>query len=305
MFEVRARDTAGNVDPTPATWTWFIDTVRPHTTVQLEPGSGPDSGYRFTFAADKPGSTFECALDRASWAVCVSGIVYENLAPGAHEFRVRAIDPAGNADNAYPSAVFAVPEPEPPPAPPADPPPAGEPQPPAEPATVTQPVVPAAPQPPAEAPASSGGPDSGGATTRATPPAPQPPSTAGAAARPVATAPPDAGTLARLIVAGTRSTLDDLPRSRLRSGEAVKVRLVAVVPGRVALTITARTGGRAYTVARAQTSFTAAGTRAVTLRFTPAGRRALRRSGALRLELRAVVAPRAGRQASARAGVRV
>ena len=99
--------------------------------------------------------------------------------------------------------------------------------------------------------------------------------------------------------------LDNLPRSRLRSGKAVKVRLVAVVPGCVALTITARTGGRVYTVARALTSFAAAGTRAVTLRFTPAGRRALRRNGALRLEARAVVAPRAGGQASARVGVRV
>ncbi|MDP1847908.1 MAG: hypothetical protein Q8K79_08960, partial [Solirubrobacteraceae bacterium] len=126
-----------------------------------------------------------------------------------------------------------------------------------------------------------------------------------AASARAATPPPDAPTLAGLIAAGARSTLDDTPRRRLRSARPVKVQLAAVGAGTVTLTVTARRGGRAYTVARAQTRFSGPGARRVSLRLTAAGRRALRRSGALRLDLRAVVAPRHGRRASARARVRV
>lgn len=324
-FEVRARDVDENVDPTPARWTWEVDTVPPHTTAQLEAGSGPETGYRFTFSADKPGSTFECLLDRAGWTACESGIRYAGVAPGEHEFRVRAVDPAGNRDPGPPSILFTVPAPEPPPAEPdetqtpeepADPQtpeepqtpqtpdepqtPADEPQTPAEPEIRAEPEAPAPPAGPAPTPPPPS-PPSGPPPASAMPLPAVPP----AATTRAATAPPDAPALAGLIAAGARATLDDLPRRRLWSARPVKVQLVAMAASTVTLTVTARRGGRAYTVGRAQTRFSARGARRVSLRLTAAGRRALRRRGALRLDLRAVVAPRDGRRAAARSRLRV
>ncbi|MDP1850190.1 MAG: PQQ-like beta-propeller repeat protein, partial [Solirubrobacteraceae bacterium] len=177
-FEVRARDVDENVDPTPARWTWQIDTVPPHTTAQLDPGSGPATGYRFTFTADKPGSTFECLLDRIGWAVCESGIRYAGVAPGEHEFRVRAVDPAGNRDTEAPSILFTVPAPEPPPTEPEEPQTPTEPEQPLSPAPPEAPAQPTAPAQPLTPPAPStpSGPAPAGATTGAgAPPAADPP----------------------------------------------------------------------------------------------------------------------------------
>ena len=41
-FEVRATDAAGNTDPTPASFTWTIDTAAPNTTITAQP-SDPTS----------------------------------------------------------------------------------------------------------------------------------------------------------------------------------------------------------------------------------------------------------------------
>ena len=66
-FEVRAVDLAGNVDPTPASFTWTV--VGPPVTSFV---SGPApastaSAATFVFTSDQPGSTFECSLDGNSF----------------------------------------------------------------------------------------------------------------------------------------------------------------------------------------------------------------------------------------------
>jgi hypothetical protein len=53
---------------------------------------------RFKFAADEPQSTFECRLDRRPYQRCASPKKLRHLDDGTHRFRVRAVDPAGNAD---------------------------------------------------------------------------------------------------------------------------------------------------------------------------------------------------------------
>jgi Ca2+-binding RTX toxin-like protein len=95
---VRARD-AGGVDPTPAFYTWTVDVSPPDTTVTFAPP--PDStgtGATFGFTAGEAGATFECVLNATAFAACTSPISYAGLAPGAHIFRVRAVDAAGNVD---------------------------------------------------------------------------------------------------------------------------------------------------------------------------------------------------------------
>jgi hypothetical protein len=98
-FDVRAVDLAGNADPTPASFTWTVDTTAPQTTITSAPPATTSSmSASFSFAAGEPGSTFECSLDGAPYASCTSPRSYTGLGLGGHQFSVRARDAAGNAD---------------------------------------------------------------------------------------------------------------------------------------------------------------------------------------------------------------
>jgi hypothetical protein len=98
-FHVRATDSLGNTDPTPATWTWTIDLTAPETTVDTGPDDPTNqSAAEFTFSSSEPGSGFECKLDGGAFTACSSPQSYSGLAPGSHTFAVRATDPAGNTD---------------------------------------------------------------------------------------------------------------------------------------------------------------------------------------------------------------
>ncbi|HVL33873.1 MAG TPA: Ig-like domain-containing protein, partial [Actinomycetota bacterium] len=98
-FAVRARDGAGNVDPTPASRTWTIDSTPPETAIDSGPsGTVASTSAVFTFSSSESGSTFTCALDAGAFAGCSSPITYTDLDEGTHTFRVTATDPLGNAD---------------------------------------------------------------------------------------------------------------------------------------------------------------------------------------------------------------
>ncbi|MCH7494124.1 hypothetical protein IIA16_05385, partial [bacterium] len=99
-FKARAVDTAGNIDPTPATHDWTVDSTAPETTIDSGPPEGStqaNSGPTFTFSADEP-STFECDLEGGGFTACASPKAYAGLAVGPHAFMVRATDTAGNLD---------------------------------------------------------------------------------------------------------------------------------------------------------------------------------------------------------------
>ncbi|HST38925.1 MAG TPA: carboxypeptidase regulatory-like domain-containing protein, partial [Conexibacter sp.] len=99
-FEARARDAVGRVDATPATAIWTVDRTAPETTITAGPEQPVHAGAVFAFSASEAGSTFQCAVDGAVYAACVSGAALDlaGLSPGDHTLRVRAIDAAGNAD---------------------------------------------------------------------------------------------------------------------------------------------------------------------------------------------------------------
>jgi parallel beta-helix repeat protein len=99
-FRVRARDAAGNADPTPAVYTWTVDQTAPETVIS---GGGPgasttSTSASFSFTSPESGVTFQCALDTTQFAACTSPASYSNLAVGPHTFQVRAVDAAGNLD---------------------------------------------------------------------------------------------------------------------------------------------------------------------------------------------------------------
>ena len=107
-FTVRAKDAAGNVDQTPATRSFTVDTTAPETTIDSAT-TGASSSFSFT---SEPGATFECKLDGPSgagtYATCTSPQTYTGLTDGAYTFSVRARDAAGNIDATPATRTFTV-----------------------------------------------------------------------------------------------------------------------------------------------------------------------------------------------------
>ncbi len=99
-----ASDSAGN----PATATTFVvhvvDTTPPDTSITAHPNpitnvASPSFSFEGTDTVTPPASlSFECSLDSGPWAACTSPAAFGPLTDGAHEFRVRTKDGAGNVD---------------------------------------------------------------------------------------------------------------------------------------------------------------------------------------------------------------
>ena len=97
-FTVRARHGA-NVDPTPASRTWTVDTTAPTVTIT---GFPPDPTNNvtpsFAFSSSDVTATFECQVDGVvTYVACSSPWTSPTIADGTHTFRVRATDPAANS----------------------------------------------------------------------------------------------------------------------------------------------------------------------------------------------------------------
>jgi hypothetical protein len=89
-FQVRATDTAGNVDATPASQSWTV-VVPPDTTITAGPsGTVTTTSASFSFTSTITGSTYTCSLDGAAFSACTSPKSYTNLANGSHTFQVAA-----------------------------------------------------------------------------------------------------------------------------------------------------------------------------------------------------------------------
>jgi hypothetical protein len=111
VFQVRAVDQVGNIDPTPAQYTWLIDATAPTTTFTAGPANPTNStSASFTFnATDSSGiSRYECSLDGAPFSTCVSPQNLSGLTEGSHTFRARAVDNAGNTETTPASYSWAV-----------------------------------------------------------------------------------------------------------------------------------------------------------------------------------------------------
>jgi len=94
----QARDAAGNLDPTPASFAWTVDRTIPSTRIDFgRMQLGLPGTARFELGASER-VAFQCSLDSAPYTACVSPVSAKKLAPGRHTFRVRSTDPAGNTD---------------------------------------------------------------------------------------------------------------------------------------------------------------------------------------------------------------
>jgi CSLREA domain-containing protein len=85
------------------------DRVAPRTKIIKAPKSkSTSSAARFDFDSDEPDPVFQCKLDDRPFQACHSPKKYRGLKPGRHVFRVRAVDPAGNADSTPATKEFIV-----------------------------------------------------------------------------------------------------------------------------------------------------------------------------------------------------
>ena len=107
--QVKASDTAGNSDATPASFTWTVDSLAPNTTISASPTNPSSStGATFAFTSTETPASFSCKLDGAAFAVCTSAKSYTGLAQGSHTFQVKASDTAGNTDATPASLTWTV-----------------------------------------------------------------------------------------------------------------------------------------------------------------------------------------------------
>jgi hypothetical protein len=107
VLDVTAIDLAGNRDPSPATFGFTVDVIAPDTQLRGWPLPTTGKYAAFAFTSSEAKSSFECSLDDSDvWASCTSPMQYVLTADGAHSFRVRAVDQAGNRDATPASASF-------------------------------------------------------------------------------------------------------------------------------------------------------------------------------------------------------
>ncbi len=102
-FTVRAADGAlplpGNVDLSPASLTWVIDTTPPITSISSKPALFVNStAAQFVFAANEANCTYICTFDGVGPALCTSPYNRSTLTEGNHTFTVQATDQATNQE---------------------------------------------------------------------------------------------------------------------------------------------------------------------------------------------------------------
>jgi hypothetical protein len=133
-FQVRAKDSSGNLDPTPAGYSFSVAVPAspgggggspggggtpnvdpgpapaprpatpkaPQTTITAKPAAKTrDRTPTFRFRADSAGASFECAVDKQAFKPCRSPYTMKPLKPGPHSLAVRAR--AGTATDSSPA----------------------------------------------------------------------------------------------------------------------------------------------------------------------------------------------------------
>lgn len=110
-FAVRAIDTVGHADSSPASYTWSIDTTAPGTTITSQPPSpsnSPAPAFSFTGSDASGIASFECQLDGGGFSPCAGPMLFADMDDGEHTFQVRATDLAGNVDPTPASYTWTV-----------------------------------------------------------------------------------------------------------------------------------------------------------------------------------------------------
>ena len=97
-FTVRATDPVFNVEGSPPTRSFTVDTVAPDTRfTKKAPKRFFKERVKFKFASSEAGARFQCKLDGRPWRSCGSTFKF-GVKRGKHTILVRSVDKAGNTD---------------------------------------------------------------------------------------------------------------------------------------------------------------------------------------------------------------
>ncbi len=101
---IRATDVSGNIGAA-TTASWTIDLTAPSTSFSSTPlALTSANAANFAFSATDAGggsvTSYQCALDSATFNTCTSPVAASALASGSHVFSARALDSAGNIGTA-------------------------------------------------------------------------------------------------------------------------------------------------------------------------------------------------------------
>lgn len=107
-FMVRATDALGNVDPTPAQYTWTVAASFEATITDHPSDPSNSENASFSFTSNRAGATFQCQLDSGGYSACASPRAYSGLTEDRHTFFVKASDAAGNEDSEPAHYTWAV-----------------------------------------------------------------------------------------------------------------------------------------------------------------------------------------------------
>jgi hypothetical protein len=111
VFQVRATDSSGNADPSPAGYSFSVvldasataggltsaalptpkPKSKPNTTIAKASATTRDRTPTFRFGSSQPGVKFQCKLDSAPYVACRSPFTTKRLGYGKHVFQVRAV----------------------------------------------------------------------------------------------------------------------------------------------------------------------------------------------------------------------
>ncbi len=98
-FNVKATDSAGNTDTSPAIYKWTTDRTPPETTIISYPvNPSKEITATFEFTSFDSDARFECRINGGTWTSCASPETYTNLTYANYTFEVRAKDKVGNMD---------------------------------------------------------------------------------------------------------------------------------------------------------------------------------------------------------------
>src|SRR5439155_21547129 len=105
---VRAVDAAGNVDPTPASFSWAVLPPIDTSITSGPSGLTASTSATFAFSSTYMNVTYECSLDGAAFVACANPVTFAPLAQGAHSLRVRAVAMTAEIDTTPAMAAWTI-----------------------------------------------------------------------------------------------------------------------------------------------------------------------------------------------------
>jgi len=99
VVEFTSIDLAGNMDSTPAIYSWIVDTIAPITTIIKKPPSfSSRASAVFEYNSNESASKFYVVLDGEDKGLVSESYEVTGLSNGLHTISVKAVDSAGNVD---------------------------------------------------------------------------------------------------------------------------------------------------------------------------------------------------------------